>query len=114
MQELYALEDLVADFVELKASMAATTDIITELVLYSSPGVTFAAASKLHKLCSLSDAMAGDAACFFATAFAREPTPLLCIRALAGFFTPLVPATAYVLERVHGAELVSAFGMPPG
>ena len=56
MQELYALEDLVADFVELKASMAATTDIITELVLYSSPGVTFAAASKLHKLCSLSDA----------------------------------------------------------
>jgi len=66
MQELYALEDLVADFVELKASMAATTDIITELVLYFSPGVTFAAASKLHKLCSLSDAMAGDAA------FARQ------------------------------------------
>jgi hypothetical protein len=66
MQELYAVEDLAADFAELKASMVAAIDVITELVLYSSPGATFAAASNLHKLCSLSDAMAGDAA------FARQ------------------------------------------
>lgn len=62
-EELYALEDLVADFVELTASMPSG---VTEAAIYSSPGNTFHAASKLHKLVRLSAAMAGDAA------FARQ------------------------------------------
>ena len=60
-QELYALEDIVADYTELKV-----TEVITEQMLYSSLGPSLGAASKLHKLCSVSGAMAGDAA------FARQ------------------------------------------
>jgi hypothetical protein len=63
MQELYALEDICADYVELQASVAG---VITEQMLYSSLGPSLGAASKLHKLCSLSRAMDGDAA------FARQ------------------------------------------
>ena len=63
LQELYALEDLVADYIELKSSVA---ELITEQMIYASPGHTFGAASKLHKLCDLSAAMSGDAA------FARQ------------------------------------------
>ena len=55
-------------------------------------------------------AMLGDAACFGATAFCAEPQSLLLVRGFAGFFTPLVPATAFVLERCRGPELVDAFG----
>ena len=54
--------------------------------------------------------MAGNAACFLATAYAVMPEHLIAVRALAGFFTPLVPATAFVLERAQGSELVAAFG----
>ena len=61
-QELFALEDLVADYVELK--MSTPRQLITEQMLHASPWVT--AASKLHKLVGLSAAMAGDAA------FARQ------------------------------------------
>ena len=61
-QELFALEDLVADYVELK--MSTPGQLITEQMLHASPWVT--AASKLHKLVGLSAAMAGDAA------FARQ------------------------------------------
>jgi hypothetical protein len=62
-EELHALEDLVADYIELKASVA---DAITEHVIYFSPGHTFGVASKLHKLVRLSAGMSGDAA------FARQ------------------------------------------
>ena len=62
-QELYALEDIVADYAELKASV---TEVITEQMLYSSLGPSLGAASKLHKLCNVSGTMAGDAA------FARQ------------------------------------------
>ena len=61
-EELYALEDTVADYVELKAAM--TGQAITEAMVYSSH--SFDAASKLHKLVALSSAMAADAA------FARQ------------------------------------------
>ena len=63
MQELYALEDICADYVELQASVAG---VITEQMLYSSLGPSLGAASKLHKLCNVSGTMAGDAA------FARQ------------------------------------------
>ena len=49
-QELFALEDLVADYVELK--MSTPGQMITEQMLHASPWVT--AASKLHKLVSTS------------------------------------------------------------
>jgi len=54
--------------------------------------------------------MLGDAGCFGVTAFTKDPHNLLYVRAAAGFFTPLVPATAFVLERCSGPELVAAFG----
>ena len=57
--ELFALEDLIADYVEL--TMTVTDGIITKDMLYSMP-----TASKLDKLVGLSAAMAGDAA------FARQ------------------------------------------
>ena len=62
-EELYALEDLVADFIELSVSAA---DVITKQMVYSSPGETFTVAIKLHTLVGLSAAIAGDAA------FARQ------------------------------------------
>jgi hypothetical protein len=39
---------------------------LTERMIYGPPGPSFAAAAKVHKLCGLSAAMAGDAA------FARQ------------------------------------------
>ena len=60
--ELFVLEDLLADYVELK--MSTPGQLITEQMLHASPWVT--AASKLHKLVGLSAAMVGDAA------FARQ------------------------------------------
>ena len=59
-EELYSLEDLVADYVDLQATVA---QVITEQMLFSSP---FAAASRLHRLVQLSTSMVGDAA------FARQ------------------------------------------
>ena len=61
-EELFALEDLIADYVELTMSM--NDHVITREMIYSLP--TVAAASKLDKLVGLSAAMAGDAA------FARQ------------------------------------------
>eukprot|EP01043_Picozoa_sp_COSAG02_P041045 COSAG02_NODE_3373_length_6852_cov_3.840071_1_plen_328_part_00 len=63
VEELHALEDLAADFVELNSSVA---DVITRQMVYSSPGDAFSAATKLHKLVGLSTTMASDAA------FARQ------------------------------------------
>ena len=60
--ELFVLEDLLADYVELK--MSTPGQLITEQMLHASPWDT--AASKLHKLVGLSSAMAPDAA------FARQ------------------------------------------
>ena len=60
--ELFALEDLIADYVELTMSVA--DGVITKDMIYALP--TVAAASKLDKLIGLSAAMAGDAA------FARQ------------------------------------------
>ena len=62
--EVYSLEDAVADYVELKASMAG--QVITEDLIYSSVAQACGAASRLHKLVTLSGSMAGDAA------FARQ------------------------------------------
>ena len=61
-EELFALEDMIADYVELTTSV--TGRVITREMIYSLP--TAAVASKLDKLVSLSVAMAGDAA------FARQ------------------------------------------
>jgi len=61
-EDLFALEDLVADYVDLTMSVA--DGIITKDMIYSMP--TVAVASKLDKLVGLSAAMAGDAA------FARQ------------------------------------------
>eukprot|EP01046_Picozoa_sp_COSAG06_P050561 COSAG06_NODE_8040_length_2291_cov_10.244982_2_plen_329_part_00 len=61
-EELFALEDLIADYVELTMSM--NDHVITREMIYSLP--TVAAASKLDKLVGLSATMAGDAA------FARQ------------------------------------------
>jgi len=62
-EELFALEDLVADYVDLTMSVADR--IITRDMIYAMPGVD-GVASKLDKLVGLSAAMAGDAA------FARQ------------------------------------------
>ena len=61
-EELFALEDLVGDYVELTASVPDR--VITRYMIYSLS--TVAVASKLDKLVILSEAMAGDAA------FARQ------------------------------------------
>ena len=60
--ELFAIEDLAADYMELTVSV--TDGIITKGMIYAMP--TVAAASKLDKLVNLSAAMTGDAA------FARQ------------------------------------------
>ena len=57
-EELYALEDLVAEYGELAASMPSAS--ITEAMIYSSPGNTFDVASKLHKLMRVSAVMPND------------------------------------------------------
>jgi hypothetical protein len=62
-EELFALEDLVADYVDLTMSVADR--IITRDMIYAMPGVD-GVAGKLDKLVGLSAAMAGDAA------FARQ------------------------------------------
>ena len=63
-QELCAMEDLIADYVELRTEM--TGRVITEQTIHSSPGTSFAQAAKLHKLVALACAMTGD------PAFARQ------------------------------------------
>jgi len=60
--ELFALEDLLADYVELTVTVA--DGVITKDMIYAMP--TVAVASKVDNLVSLSAAMAGDAA------FARQ------------------------------------------
>jgi hypothetical protein len=62
-QELYALEDIVADYAELKASVG---EAITEQMVCSPLGASLGAARKLRKLCGLSGTMVGD------VAFARQ------------------------------------------
>ena len=63
-EELCSFEDVVGDFIDLTLSMAG--QVISEQMIYSSPGQTFAAASKVHKLCGLSAMIAAD------KAFARQ------------------------------------------
>ena len=63
-EELYMMEDIVADWVALKASMAEQT--ITGAMIYGPLARTCVTASKMHKLASLSASIAGDAA------FARQ------------------------------------------
>ena len=62
--ELHTLEDLVADWIELKTSLGQQV-IITEQLL-SAPGNTFSVASRLHKIVCLSTAMEED------STFARQ------------------------------------------
>jgi hypothetical protein len=62
--ELYSVEDMLADFVELKASMAGQP--ITEAMIYAPLAQQCSTASTLHKLVRLSASMVGD------VAFARQ------------------------------------------
>jgi hypothetical protein len=62
--ELYTLENLIADWVEVQASIV--DQVVTEAMLFASAGLTFAAGAKVYSLLKLSTAMAGDAA------FARQ------------------------------------------
>ena len=57
-EELYAIEDLVVDYAELRSSLAGKA--ITEQMIYSSPGITFGGASKLHKMIGMSTMMPSD------------------------------------------------------
>jgi hypothetical protein len=62
--ELFALEDTVADYVELQACMAGQP--ITEAMIYAPVAQSSGPANKLHKLVRLSASMPSDAA------FARQ------------------------------------------
>ena len=62
--ELYYLENLVADWVVVQASMV--DQVVTESMLYAAPGVTFSAGVDVHKLIKISAVTPGD------TAFARQ------------------------------------------
>ena len=53
----------MADYLQLKLSVE---QVITKQMIYSSPGHTFGAASKIHQLIGLSATISGDAA------FARQ------------------------------------------
>lgn len=57
---------------------------------------------------ALAITMAGDAIFFSLTAFAEHPVLLLVVRLGAGFFSPLVPALAYIFEQVPPQEFVTA------
>ena len=65
-EELFALEDIVADFVELEASTMPAMRPITLEAVHTSPGDACAPAAKLLKLVALSERLATDAA------FARQ------------------------------------------
>ena len=63
--ELFVLEDLLADFVELQAAVPEG-EVLTKDAIYSAVGGSCAPAVKLHKLVRLSNKMGSDAA------FARQ------------------------------------------
>ena len=63
--ELFAVEDLVADFVELQATVPSG-GVLSQEAIYSAVGGSCAPAVKLHKLVRLSNKMGSDAA------FARQ------------------------------------------
>ena len=63
--ELFAVEDLVADFVELQATVP-DGGVLSQEAIYSAVGGSCAPAVKLHKLVRLSNKMGSDAA------FARQ------------------------------------------
>jgi hypothetical protein len=58
--ELYETEDILADWVEVQASMV--NQIVTEAMLYASAGDTFVVGATVHKLIRLSTVTPGDAA----------------------------------------------------
>ena len=62
--ELHGVEDLLADWTEVEASMVE--QVVTEVMLYASAGLTFAVGVKVHKLIKISVVTPGDAA------FARQ------------------------------------------
>jgi len=64
-EELYAVEDLCADYAELQASVPEG-GVLTKDAIYNAVGHSCAAAVKLHKVVRLSGTMAADAA------FARQ------------------------------------------
>ena len=70
-EELYMMEDIVADWVALKASMAGQT--ITEAMIYGPLARYCATASNLHQLASLSASIVSDAA--FARQIRRSFSP---------------------------------------
>ena len=63
--ELFVVEDLCADYMELQASVP-NGGSLTQDMIYTAVGHSHSAAAKLHKLVRLSDGMASDAA------FARQ------------------------------------------
>jgi hypothetical protein len=64
MQELFVLEDVIGDYVELKTEMAGR--VVTEQTMHVAPSISFAQAAKVHKLAALASAIPSDAA------FARQ------------------------------------------
>ena len=63
--ELFVVEDLIADFVELQATVP-DGGVLSQEAIYSAVGGSCAPAVKLHKLVRLSNKMGSDAA------FARQ------------------------------------------
>ena len=57
-EELYALEDLVADWAEVQASMMG--QVVTEVMLYASAGNAFVPGMKVHKVLKISAVTPGD------------------------------------------------------
>ena len=60
MQELFVLEDVIADYVELRTEMGGR--VVTEQTMHVAPTISFAQAAKVHKLLALARAMPSDAA----------------------------------------------------
>ena len=63
-EELFALEDMIADWVEVQASVVG--QVVTELALYATAGQPFGVGVKVHKMIKISEVATGDAA------FARQ------------------------------------------
>ena len=60
-EELYMVEDLCADFVELQAEVP-NGGVLTQSTIYSAVGDSYTSAVKLHKLVRLSASMGSDSA----------------------------------------------------
>ena len=60
--ELHQLEDTIADWVEMEASMV--DQVVTEVMIYATSGHSFAAGATVHKLIKLATALSESDASF--------------------------------------------------